>query len=551
MKIALYARVSTEAQEKQKTIQSQLADLREYAKKNHLTVIDEYIDEGYSGELLDRPALDRLRDDAKKQIFEAILVHSPDRFSRKYIYLGLMQEELKKSGVSFIFLNRPDSKDTPEDNLLNGVQGIIAEYEKEKIRERTRRGRLHKARSGRIVTSQAPYGYRYIREDKPNNVIGHYEVKQSEAKIVNLIFDLFVNKKLSMQAVARELTRRGISPQRGKNWQTSSLHRVIRNETYMGLAHYNKHISCEPINPSNNKYRRHKNTSMRVRPRDQWIPIKLPKEMVIIKEKLFKQAQKQLQINSKMSPRNVKYQYLLRGLVKCAKCDAPFHGDPCKGILYYRCSNKRRMFPLPRECKVPTVRANVLESLVWDEFTNAIRSPKLIIQQLETLKDQKRYKASSIQNDITDVEKQLSGLQCQEERLLDAYREQALSVDQLKDQMDKIKAQRGKLEQERHALRYKQENALSKTTMEKSIRDYCKQVDRKLETIKDDFDSKRYLLTLALNRVIIDGKKVRIKGIIPVQPSKEPAIVDGIESTVARHCERNTSLEYELVACLP
>ena len=549
MKIAIYARVSTEKQEKQETIQSQLADLRDYAKKNNLTIIDEYIDEGYSGELLDRPALDKLRDDAKKQIFEAILVHSPDRFSRKYIYLGLMQEELKKSGVSFIFLNRPDAKDTPEENLLNGVQGIIAEYEKEKIKERTRRGRLHKARSGRIVTSQAPYGYRYIREDKVNNITGHYEVNLSEAKIVKLIFDLFVNKKLSIRAIARELTKRNIAPQRGKQWRTSSLHRVIRNETYMGLAHYNKHIGCEPVNPTNNKYRRHKNTSMRIRPKEQWIPIKLPKEMVIIEERLFKQAQKQLQINSKMSPRNVKYQYLLRGLVKCANCEAPFYGEPCKGILYYRCGNRRRTFPLPRECKVPTVRTDVLESLVWDEFTNAIRNPRLIIQQLEKLKDKKRSKASCVKSDIDSIETQLSDLQCQEERLLDAYREQVLSVDQLKDQMDKTKTQRGKLEQERHTLQYKQENTVPRATVERSIRDYCKQVDRKLETIKDDFDSKRHLLTLALNRVIIDGKKVRIKGIIPTYLPEKPSS-SNIASTVAGYYERNTSFEYELVACL-
>lgn len=535
MNIALYARVSTEKQEKQKTIQSQLTALRDYAKSNKLTIIDEYIDEGYSGELLERPALDRMRDDARKGIFEAILIHSPDRLSRKFVNAGLVQEELKKANVQITFLDRPDSKDTPEDNLMTSMQGIIAEYEKEKIKERTRRGRMHKARSGLLVTSQAPYGYKYIREDKYNNIVGHYEISPSEAKIVKHIFDLFIDKKLSIRAVARELTRRNIPPQRGRQWRTSSLHRIIRNETYMGLAHYNKHIGCEPKTPRNNGYRRHKNTSMRIRPRGEWIPIKLPKELVIIDEKLFSMAQKQLQTNSAMSPRNVKYQYLLRGLVECSNCGSPFSGEPCKGTLYYRCRNRHSTFPLSRKCKVKTVRADSLESLVWEEFTRAIRNPRFIVEQLDKLKERRKGRVSSVNSDIQMAEKQLTNLLTEEQRVLDAYREQVLSVDQLKEQMDKIKAKRTKLETEKFNLQYKKDNTASRTTIEKSIRDYCKQIDRKLSSLKDDYDGRRYLLTLALNRVTIDGKKVRIKGVIPSFSDGQTPLAGGIASTSAEH----------------
>ena len=125
MRIAIYGRVSTEGQEKEQTIFSQIAALKEYAQNNNHVICGEYLDEGYSGEMLDRPALDRLRDDAKQKLFEAILVHSPDRLSRKFIYLGLLQEEFKKSGIAIIFLNRPDSKDTPEENLLSGVLAAL------------------------------------------------------------------------------------------------------------------------------------------------------------------------------------------------------------------------------------------------------------------------------------------------------------------------------------------------------------------------------------------------------------------------------------------
>ena len=113
--------------------------------------------------------------------------------------------------------------------------------------------------------------------------------------------------------------------------------------------------------------------------------------------------------------------------------------------------------------------------------------------------------------------------------------------------MDKIKAKKVELESEKFNLQYKKENSIPKASIEKSIRDYCKQVDRKLNTIEGDFDSKRHLLTLALNRVIIDGKKVRIKGIIPTIPQE----VGGIASTSAEHCEHKPAFEYELVAILP
>jgi site-specific DNA recombinase len=119
MRTAIYARVSTEGQEKQETINSQLADLRNYASQNNMVIVEEYVDNGYSGELFDRPALDKLRDDAKNRLFSALLAHSPDRLSRKFIHSGLIQEEFKKWGIIIIFLNRPDAKDTPEDHLLN------------------------------------------------------------------------------------------------------------------------------------------------------------------------------------------------------------------------------------------------------------------------------------------------------------------------------------------------------------------------------------------------------------------------------------------------
>ena len=156
--LAIYARVSSRKQEKDKTIDSQLSALRDFVLKNGLDLIEENIftDNGVSGSSLERPALDRLRDKAFTGEIEQIIVHSPDRLARKYSHQIILTEEFKNMGVTVEFLNRKISQ-SPEDHLLFQVQGIISEYEREKIIERSRRGKLFKAKNGDLsVLSAAP-----------------------------------------------------------------------------------------------------------------------------------------------------------------------------------------------------------------------------------------------------------------------------------------------------------------------------------------------------------------------------------------------------------
>ncbi|MDP8289786.1 MAG: recombinase family protein [Candidatus Susulua stagnicola] len=526
MKVALYGRVSSEKQEKQETIGSQLVALRDYAQKNNYTIHEEYLDNGYSGELLARPALDKLRDDAKKKLFNAILIHSPDRLARKYIYSGLVQEELKKSEINIIFLNRPDSKDTPEENLLSGIQGLIAEFEKAKILERTRRGKLHKAKNGFLVGSIAPFGYRYIKGDRSKNAVGYYEIVEKETKTVRLIFDLFVNKGLSVRGVVRELTYKGISPRKGaKKWGASSVHRIIRNETYTGIAYYNKNVLVEPTNKDDTKYRRARKTSHRLRPKNQWIPIKLPDNLIIIDKKTFDLAQKQLKRNSELSPRNVKYNYLLRGLIKCGYCDSLYRGEPCHSVLYYRCSNRDRNFPLPRDCKAYMVKAENIEKVVWDKFCEAIKNPRLITEQVAKLKEKVGRSKDTLKRDVKAIDKDIKNIDDEESRLLDAYREKVITMEQLKEQMAKVKERRGQLGEEKQKLSSKQESSQSLISSKSTIKDYCKQIERRLNNVKDDFNGKRYLLSLAINKISLRNKEVTIKGIIPAYPIHNKSVL--------------------------
>src|SRR5438128_5811939 len=190
MTVAMYARVSSESQEARGTIGSQLEVLRLKMAELGYHVVHEYTDDGYSGTRLDRPGLDALRDAAEAGLFEQVWCLTPDRLARSYAYQILISDELARHGVQIHYLDAPPVRDNPEATLLVQVQGVIAEYEKAKIAERNRRGRLFRARAGEIVYRLVPYGYRRI----PRGAGGpaHLEVYEPQAAVMGPNFHDFV-----------------------------------------------------------------------------------------------------------------------------------------------------------------------------------------------------------------------------------------------------------------------------------------------------------------------------------------------------------------------
>src|SRR3989344_2769372 len=166
--IGTYARVSTSRQEEEGTIETQLAALREFAQKNGYRIVKEYIDDGWSGDILARPALDELRQDAKQKLWEGVLIYDPDRLARRYSYQELVMDELREAGVEILFITVSAPKNS-EDKILHGVRGLFAEYERAKITERFRLGKLRNIKEGHVINSEAPYGYTRIRKNEQQN----------------------------------------------------------------------------------------------------------------------------------------------------------------------------------------------------------------------------------------------------------------------------------------------------------------------------------------------------------------------------------------------
>src|SRR6202049_2827551 len=219
---AIYARVSSEQQREENAIASQTASLSEFAAQHELEVPKEWVfeDEGYSGATLERPGLERVRDLAAEGQIQVVLAYSPDRLSRKYAYQILLMEEFARQGVETLFVRAPQGA-SAEDQLLVQFQGMIAEYERAQILERSRRGKRYRARTGEIsVMSGAPYGYRYIR--KTDETLASYRVIDVEARVVQRVYEMYTVDGLSMGGIARRLNAEGISTRKqSARWGSS------------------------------------------------------------------------------------------------------------------------------------------------------------------------------------------------------------------------------------------------------------------------------------------------------------------------------------------
>ena len=237
---AIYARVSSNQQKEQQTIQSQTAALVEYAKTHGYVIPSawQFQDDGYSGATLVRPGLEAIRDLAATGQITAVLVYSPDRLSRKYAYQVVLAEEFARAGVELVFLQAPSGA-TAEDQLLVQFQGMIAEYERAQIAERSRRGKRHRALQGCVnVLSAAGYGFRYVK--KTDLSAAYYEVVNAEAEVVRMMFAWYTRKDFSIEAITRELNQRQIPTRCGRAWLRSTVWSMLRNPAYCGRACFGK-----------------------------------------------------------------------------------------------------------------------------------------------------------------------------------------------------------------------------------------------------------------------------------------------------------------------
>jgi site-specific DNA recombinase len=447
---AIYARVSSDQQAAAHTIASQVAALRERVTLDGLVLPEamQFLDEGYSGATLVRPALERLRDVIAAGAIDRLYVHSPDRLARKYAYQVLLVDEFQRMGVEVVFLNRELGR-SPEDDLLLQVQGMMAEYERAKIVERHRRGKLHAARAGLVnVLSGAPYGYRYVDKHTGGGQ-ARYEIIPDEARVVRQVFDWVGRERLSIGEVCRRLTQAGEVTRTGKTvWDRSVVWGILHNPAYRGAAAFGK-TRYEPLRPRlraqrNRPLQPRRAVSVRDVPADEWLTIAVP---ALVEADLFAAVQAQLQENQRHARQSRRgARYLLQGLVQCHHCGYALYGKPisrkaAKGhartYAYYRClGTDAYRFGGARVCDNPQVRTDLLDLAVWQEVCALLAHPERLAEEYRRrLQSPGRAKRQEQPTLDTQIGKRRQGLA----RLIDSYAEGLIDKQELEPRITRLR----------------------------------------------------------------------------------------------------------------
>jgi site-specific DNA recombinase len=396
---AIYARVSSARQKKDQTIGSQTAALRAHAAGQHLELPEEWVfeDEGHSGATLVRPALERLRDLVAQVGVDVVLCYAPDRLARKFAYQALLIEEFARAGTRVEFVRGPRG-DTPEDQLMVQFQGMFAEYEKAQLMERYRRGKTYRARSGSInVLGAAPFGYRYLR--KTPECGATYEIVESEAALVVELFRRYTDDGASIADLTRWLTSSSTPTRTGKTrWDRSVVWGMLRNPVYQGQAAFGKTRTVHESPGLNRRARLEGRTTPRAvkyedRPREEWITIPVP---ALVSPATFERAAQRLADNKRFASRNSKVPSLLQGLPACVNCGYGYYRTSTtttsgKKIYYYRClGSDDYRYEGGRVCTNKPVRADYLDTLVWDHIIGMIADPHLIRSEIDKRLDRAR-----------------------------------------------------------------------------------------------------------------------------------------------------------------
>jgi site-specific DNA recombinase len=534
MRVAIYARVSSERQEKEHTIGSQLEALRNYAAQNGMEIAEEFTDEGYSGTRLDRPALDRMRDLAERRGFEVLLTYCTDRLARKFVLQALILEEMERFGVKTIFLEG-GAADDPLSKLMHQITGAVAEFERAKIVERNRRGKLYRARCGEVVTWRAPFGY--VRIPRRDGVAPHVEIDENKAVVVRRIFNLYAKQGWTVRQIAKQLTLQGTpAPGGGREWNFYTVDRILHNEAYVGTLYYNRH-NCAAIEGTHG----HKRPSCQriLRPKEEWIPISIPP---IIDLETFHQAGIRVKDNQRFSPRNLQQDaYVLRRLVRCGHC-----GLSCRVSSntanpncshYYVCPGTKKHFLIEKRCSQRCIGADALDELVWEEVSTRLQDPDLVLEAYRECRIHRRDRGEAgLSEQGQKLATQIKLANTEMARLLDAYQAGAIELPELQKRRRLVDAKLDTLHREKELLEKMAREQKQEGDVRRDLEEFRALVSDRVQ--HSSFEDKQKLMRMVLDKVVVKDWRVDVHYNIPLSrpaASREEKVSTNFDLCNARH----------------
>jgi DNA invertase Pin-like site-specific DNA recombinase len=520
---AIYARVSSARQKKDQTIGSQTAALREHAEQSRLEVPEEWVfeDEGHSGATLVRPGLEALRDLAAQGCVDVVLCYSPDRLARKFAYQALLIEEFARAGVRVEFIKNGTRGDTPEDQLLVQFQGMFAEYEKAQLAERYRRGKNYRARAGSVnVLSGAPFGYRYVRKSDLAGAV--YEIIEDEAALAAEMFRRYADDGAAIADLARWLTSQGILTRTGKDrWDRSVVWGMLRNPAYAGAAVFGKTMVVQESAGLNRVARLQGRSVPRPcktvdRPREEWTSIPVP---AIVSRDTFDRVQQRLADNKRYAARNTKVPSLLQGLAACQACGYGYYRTSTrttnKTIYYYRClGSDDYRYQGGRVCHNKPVRADYLDTVVWDHITGLLANPDLIRAEISKRLEQART-CDPVTRQRSQLELALAKAATAITAMIQAYSEQLITIDELRTRIPHLRAREANLRGQIDALDAQAADRDAYLTLAGNLEDFLAQLRGSAATAT--IAERQRVLRLLVKDVLVGPEKITIRHRIPAR----------------------------------
>jgi site-specific DNA recombinase len=366
-------------------------------------------DRGASGATFDLPQLSEALRMAHADEYDVLIVRELDRLSRDLAKQLVVEQELKQAGVTIEYVLY-DFPDTPEGRLNKNLRAMLAEYEREKIKQRLVRGRKRKAKAGNVVLhGHVPYGYKSVQKDGKTML----EIEEKTAEVVRLIFEWYTvgngkQSPMSTQGIKRALTEMKIPtssdlkncscPKRVTGygeWNTTSIWRMLRSTTYIGLWYYG----------------------------EDNILVEVP---AIINKETWDMAQKRMRQNKKYNRRNTRQDYLLQSRVRCAECHNMVRtltrrsrsGESVR--LYYHCQTRDRGLQCTNKYYY---RAEWLDSMAWAWIKELLSTPEKLRKGLNDYKRQQDELTKPLRNRLALVEKMIQEEQDKRKRILEVYLE--------------------------------------------------------------------------------------------------------------------------------
>lgn len=512
---AIYARVSTEEQGKGFSLPTQIDACQALAQQaGYIIPASHILRDDMSGTTLDRPGLRQLREMVTRRAIAAVIVHDPDRLSRTLGHQLLLSEELDQAGVRLLIVSHPLEKG-PEGWLFFQMRGAIAEYERAKILERLKRGKLGRAQAGYPEGGTVPLGYRYIAGHKQ----GQYEIDEEEVALVRRIFQMCLEgtntraiaRQLSAECILTHQDRRGTGHKKLAPgiWSKGSVHHLLRNEVYLGRMYYNKYQRVPGLkNPT-------RRTRAIRRDPSEWQMITIP---TLIDEATFQAVQDQLQRNAALGQRRRKYEYLfLGGRLRCGRCGRVMTG-------FARGEDKRRYRCIRQRWQIGendqplcggSANADSIERQVWEAVEAALRDPHRIAAEVARQHADVEARHQDLDRETQLLTTALARCDRDLKRWEEAYLGEAITLEDFKTKKTEIDTRRDSLHAERTRLEEHARQLEQQRVDAEALVEYCHRVRQNLAQF--DIPTKRRTLE-ALNIVATwePGKPLQIQGSIPM-----------------------------------